>query len=164
MWKTCLHWPVRMGQSSPGTWQSGQQPSKGTRQIPQTSSLGTFHFHTATAFTRFTFTFIADNNNPKRSNGGGDGDASKVRISREDPVSGFTPLTQLSRNWNFSYSVLFAFGIFYVFIALETASAVHGRPSNSLPSPARGTSSTFTTPTYFSNPQNVKVKPEKKRK
>jgi hypothetical protein len=79
-----------MGQSSPGTWQSGQQPSKGTRQIPQTSSLGTFHFHTATAFTRFTVTFIADNNKPDRSNGGGDGDASGLsfEVSRWIQIPG----------------------------------------------------------------------------
>jgi len=47
-----------MGQSSPGTWQSGQHPSNGTRHIPQTSSFGTFHFHIATALTRFILTFI----------------------------------------------------------------------------------------------------------
>jgi len=58
IWKTCLHCPVRMGQSSPGMLQSGQHPSKGTRQIPHTSSLGTFHFHIATAFTRLILIFI----------------------------------------------------------------------------------------------------------
>lgn len=39
MWKQCEHWPHTSGQSSPGILQSGQHPSKGTRHIPQLSSL-----------------------------------------------------------------------------------------------------------------------------
>jgi len=39
---------VRMGQSSPGSLQSVQGPSKGIRQMPHVSS-STSHFHTATA-------------------------------------------------------------------------------------------------------------------
>lgn len=46
MWKQCEHWPQTNGQSSPGNLQSGQQPSKGIRQIPQLSSLAT-HFQVA---------------------------------------------------------------------------------------------------------------------
>lgn len=58
MWKQCEHWPQTSGQSSPGSLQSGQQPSKGIRQIPQLSSFAT-HFHEATPVHCFMVTFIA---------------------------------------------------------------------------------------------------------
>lgn len=41
MWKQCEHAPQTSGQSSPGSLQSGQQLSKGMRQIPQLSSFAT---------------------------------------------------------------------------------------------------------------------------
>lgn len=47
MWKQCEHCPHTSGQSSPGTLQSGQQPLKAMRQIPQFSSFAT-HSHEAT--------------------------------------------------------------------------------------------------------------------
>lgn len=47
------------GQSSPGYLHTGHTPSNGTRQIPQTSSLGTSHCHTLTAFHCLIFTFMA---------------------------------------------------------------------------------------------------------
>ena len=54
------------GQSSPGTLQVGQHPSKGTRQIPHTSSSGSpfssvlpvSHCHWAMACHRLTMTFM----------------------------------------------------------------------------------------------------------
>jgi hypothetical protein len=57
MWKQCEHWPHTRGQSSPGSLQSGQQPSNGIRQIPQLSSFAT-HRHVATAVHPLIFTFI----------------------------------------------------------------------------------------------------------
>lgn len=59
MWKQCEQEPQTSGQSSPGSEQSGQQPSKAIRQIPQLSSLAS-HFHTATPIQLFTVTFILD--------------------------------------------------------------------------------------------------------
>lgn len=47
MWKQCEQAPQTSGQSSPGRAQSGQQPSKAIRQMPQLSSLAS-HFQTAT--------------------------------------------------------------------------------------------------------------------
>ena len=49
MWKQCVHCPHTSGQSSPGSLQSGQQPSKATRQMPHVSSFAT-HFHVQTPF------------------------------------------------------------------------------------------------------------------
>lgn len=54
---TCKH--IQREQSSPGYRQLGQVPSNWTRQIPHTSSSGTFHFHDATAFQDLIFTFMA---------------------------------------------------------------------------------------------------------
>lgn len=41
IWNTCEQRPQTKGQSSPGILQSGQQPSKAIRQMPQFSSLAT---------------------------------------------------------------------------------------------------------------------------
>lgn len=57
IWKQWEHSPQTNGQSSPGSLQSGQQPSNAIRQIPQLSSLATQR-HVATAVQLFTFTFI----------------------------------------------------------------------------------------------------------
>lgn len=57
MWKQCEQDPHTSGQSSPGRAQSGQQPSKAIRQMPQLSSLAS-HFQTATPIQLFTVTFI----------------------------------------------------------------------------------------------------------
>lgn len=68
MWNTCVHSPQISGQSSPGILHDGQQPSYGTRQIPQTSpSLSVSSCSVepvsqrqcATACQYFTLTFMA---------------------------------------------------------------------------------------------------------
>ncbi|MCG8623388.1 MAG: hypothetical protein MJE68_15520 [Proteobacteria bacterium] len=48
---------IPSGQSSPGSLQSGQHPSKGRRHIPHSLSLVS-HFHTATADQLLILTFI----------------------------------------------------------------------------------------------------------
>lgn len=58
MWKQCEHWPHTSGQSSPGTLQSGQQPLKAIRQMPQFSSLAT-QSQVATPFQHLIFTLMA---------------------------------------------------------------------------------------------------------
>ncbi len=56
IWKQCVHRPQTKGQSSPGSLQSGQQPSKATLQMPHVSSLAT-HFQAQTPFQLRNVTF-----------------------------------------------------------------------------------------------------------
>ncbi|CAH1646792.1 unnamed protein product [Spodoptera littoralis] len=58
MWKQWEQVPHTKGQSSPGSLQSGQQLSKGMRQMPQLSSLAT-HRQVATPVQLLMVTFIS---------------------------------------------------------------------------------------------------------
>lgn len=60
-WNGCLQTPQTIGHSSPGTLQSGQQPSNALRHIPHESSPAS-HVHAATSRTFCTVIFIFASN------------------------------------------------------------------------------------------------------
>ena len=68
MWKQWEQAPHTRGQSSPGSLQSGQQLSKGMRQIPQLSSLAT-HRQVATPVQPTQYVKIGYVNHPNRNEG-----------------------------------------------------------------------------------------------
>ena len=93
---------VPSGQPSPGSLQSGQQPSKAWRQMPHVSSLAS-HRHTATRRQSFTVTFIAGGTEGEMGGRGGGpqqaGEASRTeRGARRGRLSGPGILFVLKRD------------------------------------------------------------------